>query len=204
MANNSSVFDSIDVIGDSVFTGSITVIGDSVFAGSITTNSDVYVSGTITGSASFNVASKVTYLSTNGLSTLTNISTPSLFDLMNGNLNVYPFGNAQLRFGFAGNNGFFPNFRCDVFNSGTTLGSASGNTRTVQLQATPPNDGGANYYCTAYGYNGTTFVYTYSSQAPGLTWTPAFYLKPGARATILMDYTNRHIVFQADGVQTTA
>ena len=198
MANNSSVFDSIDVIGDSVFTGSITTLSN------LSTSNNLIVNGPITGSGSFNVDSKVTYMDTNGLSTLTNASTPSLYNLMNGNLNLYPYGPTQLRFGFAGNNGFFPNFRCDVFNSGTTRGASSGNTRTVQLQATPPNDGGANYYCTAYGYNGTTFVYTYSSQAPGLTWTPAFYLKPGARATILMDYTNRHIVFQADGVQTTA
>lgn len=193
MANNSSVFDSIDVIGDSVITGSLTI------------SSKLIISGAITGSGTLDLPAKVEYLQmSSNPTTLTNISTPSLFDVSNGNITVYPINSGfGLRFGFAAQ-GYFESFKCDIFNSGTTISAVSGNTRTLQIQVTPPNDGGANFKCTAYGYNGTTFVYVYSSQAVGVTWTPSFYLKPGARATLIMNYPNREILIQADGAQPTA
>ena len=197
MADNTAIFNNgADFGADVSITGSLT-------STDIYTTNGIRVDGYLTGSARFDLPAKTTPYSIGGLLTLTNTSSPSLFDVNNGNIMVYPFANSQIRFGFAAQ-GFFNNFRCDIFNSGATLSSGTSNTRTVQLQATPPNDGGANFACTCYGYNGTTLVYYYSSQAVGTTWQPTFYLKPGGRATVIMDYTNRQIVFQADGVQTSA
>lgn len=181
------------------FGADVSISGSATILSNLTVDSDLTLNGALTGSATLDLPTKTYNLAIAGNTTFTNVSTPSLFDLWNGNLTLAPAINAAyIRFGFAGQ-GFFNNFRCDIFNAGTN--GTTSNTRVVEVQVTPPNDGGANFTCRAYGYDGTSLVYYYASQTVGTTWTPGFDIKAGGRATLIMDYTARQIILQGNGIQ---